>query len=218
MNIASLIYFGLWAVFFTGLLAIAFERNRLELEKIKRWRYKIEAVDLKRLFILKPYYGFLNRNFKEKAEIEIWESISFMRNVVSNGEGGHYTSDALLEEFIKRKEVLAPAFTGALQLMRQNQMDEAFKYFTDLVATKNSKEFAHLLIRWDIIDPDYLMETLVTYQKNIREARFTAQKQRDETLSNLIYLPAVLNIMLILLNFIYVGYFKEQMEMLTMVI
>ena len=218
MNITSLIYLGLWAVFFTGFLVIAFEKNRLELEKIKRWRYKIEAIDLKRLFILKPYYGFLNRSFKEKAEIEIWESISFMRNVVSNGEGGHYTSDALLEEFIRRKEVLAPAFTGTLQLMRQNQMDEAFKYFTDLVATKNSKEFAHLLIRWDIIDPDYLMETLVTYQKNIREARFTAQKQRDETLSNLIYLPAVLNIMLILLNFIYVGYFKEQMEMLTMVI
>lgn len=218
MDISPLIYYAVWALFFGGVLIIAFERNRLELEKLKRWRYKIEVTDLKRLLILKPYYGFLNRSFQEKAEIEIWESISFMRNVVSNGESGHYTADALLEEFIRRKSTLAPAFTATLQLMRQNQTDEAIKYFVDMVGTKNSKEFAHLLIRWDIIDPGYLMETLITYQKNIREDRFTAQKQRDETLSNLVYLPAVINIMLILLNFIYVGYFKEQMEMLTMVI
>lgn len=218
MKISTFIYFGFWAPFLLGILVLALERNRLELEKLRRWRYTIESLDLKKLFILKPYYWFLSRSFKEKAEIEIWESISFMRNVVSNGEAASYTMDALLEEFISRKATLAPAFNGTLQLIRQNQIEEAYKYFTDLVGTSNSKEFANLLIRWDIIDPEYLLETLITYQKNIREARFTAQKQRDETLSNLIYLPAVLNIMLILLNFIYVGYFKEQMEMLTMII
>ncbi len=202
----------------SGFFVIILEKNRLELERLRRWRNKVEAVDLKKIFILKPYYGFLNRSYREKAEMEIWECISFMRNLVCVGEGTHYSADSLLEEFIRRKTALAPAFKGTLQLMRQNQTEEAFEFFTGMVATDNSREFAHLLLRWDLIDSEYLLETLITYQKNIREARFTAMSKKNETLSNLIYLPAVLNILLILLNFIYVGYFMDQMELFTLII
>jgi uncharacterized protein YneF (UPF0154 family) len=46
----------------------------------------------------------------------------------------------------------------------------------------------------------------------------TVQKRRDETVSDLIYLPVVINVMLVFINFIYVGYFIDQKEMLTILL
>ena len=73
-------------------------------------------------------------------------------------------------------------------------------------------------VQWDEIDPKQVLETLQSHQKSIREARLTIQKRRDETVSDLIYLPVVVNIMLIFINFIYIGYFIDQREMLTVLL
>jgi len=90
------------------------------------------------------------------------------------------------------------------------------QYFSAKVGTPISGDFARLLVQWDDIDPRELLETLLSHQKNIKEVRITTQKRRDEMISDLIYLPAVLNVMLIFINFIYVAYFIDQRDLLTM--
>jgi len=47
--------------------------------------------------------------------------------------------------------------------------------------------------------------------------RQTRQKKRDEMISDLIYFPVIMNVMLILINFIYVAYFIDQRDALLTV-
>jgi len=54
------------------------------------------------------------------------------------------------------------------------------------------------------------METLTSYQKAIEQVRLTKQKKWDELISDLIYFPVIMNVMMILINFIYVAYFIDQ--------
>ena len=79
--------------------------------------------------------------------------------------------------------------------------------------TEIGKDFGRLLIQWDELDPGNLLETLLSHQKSIKERRITEMKKRDEMISDLIYLPAVVNVVLIFINFIYVGYFISQRDL-----
>ena len=62
------------------------------------------------------------------------------------------------------------------------------------------------------------METLTSYQKAIEQVRLTKQKKWDEMISDLVYFPVIMNVMLILINFIYVAYFIDQRDALLTVI
>jgi hypothetical protein len=81
-----------------------------------------------------------------------------------------------------------------------------------------SRDFGRLLIQLDEISPRELEETLLSYRKNIREVKATRQKLQDEMMSDLLYLPVVINVLMIFVNFIYVAYFIEQKEMFGLLI
>jgi hypothetical protein len=105
-----------------------------------------------------------------------------------------------------------------LRLLRLNKKTDAISYFAEAVNTNAAKEYGRLLIQWDEIDPRELMETLISHQKNMNEVSLTLRKKRDETISDLIYLPVVVNLMIVFINFIYVAYFLDQKEMLTLLL
>jgi hypothetical protein len=218
MKFSSIIYYAICFVAFTGLLILLRERYRLKLIKARRWRMKLETLDYRRLPLFQLAFNTIEKNRQDRVDVEIYEAISFLRNITIIGKGGSLNADAVLEQLILHRGSLSPIYGGTLRLLRQNQKEEAIAYFSRNAATDISKDFARLLIQWDEIDPKQLLETLLSHQKNIREARLTAQKRRDETVSDLIYLPVVVNVMLIFINFIYVGYFIDQREMLTMLL
>ncbi|MDD3169457.1 MAG: hypothetical protein PHC91_08380 [Eubacteriales bacterium] len=66
------------------------------------------------------------------------------------------------------------------------------------------------------VEPRELLETLLSYEKSMKAVRLTDQKRKDEVISDLIYFPVVINILVIFINFIYVAYFLDQREMLQM--
>lgn len=214
----SMIYYLICFVGLCGGLVIAKETYRWELLKARRWRKVRGGMSLRDYKVCRGYFNLVEKSRREKADIEIYEAISFMRNIIAIGKGGNHSSDSLIEQLILRRGSLAPVYAKTLHLLRQNQKKEAAEYFAGAVATKSSREFARLLIKWDEIEPGQLSETLLSHQINIREARATILKRRDEMVSDLIYLPVVVNIMLIFINFIYVGYFIDQREMLMMLI
>lgn len=214
----SLIYYLICFVGLCGGLVIAKETYRWELLKARRWRKVRRELNLKNYKICRWYFNLVEKSRREKADIEIYEAISFMRNIIAIGKGGSHSSDSLIEELIQRRGILAPVYAKTLHLLRQNQKNEGAEYFAGATATKSGRELGRLLIKWDEIEPQQLSETLLSHQINIRETRATILKRRDEMVSDLIYLPVVVNIMLIFINFIYVGYFIDQREMLMMLI
>ncbi len=218
MTVSSLIYYSTITVALTGMMLLLQERYRGQLIRAKRWRVKLNAPDYSRLPLFQYVSGALERSRQDKVDMEIYEAISFLRNITIVGKGGTLSADSVLEQLMLHRGSLSSIYGKTLRLLRQNQKEEAITYFSQSAGTAMSKDFARLLIQWDEIDPKQVLETLLSHQKNIREARLTIQKRRDEAVSDLIYLPVVVNVMLIFINFIYVGYFIDQREMLTMLL
>lgn len=153
---------------------------------------------------------------ERKMDREIFESITFLRNLASIERGKSSSSDSVIEKLSENNGLLQPVFIKMLNLLRINQPKEAAALFSQKVPTAAGKDFANLLIQWDKMEPSELSETLLSYEKNMKAVRLTEQKKRDEIVSDLIYFPVVVNIIVIFINFIYIAYFIDQKDMLQM--
>jgi hypothetical protein len=155
--------------------------------------------------------------FREKQmDREIFESVTFLRNLASIEKGRNSSADFVIERLSENNGLLRPVFIKMLNLLRINQQKEAAALFSRKVGTPAGRDFAGLLLQWDRMEPGELLETLLSFEKSMKAVRLTDQKRRDEIVSDLIYFPVVLNILAIFINFIYVAYFIDQKEMLQM--
>jgi len=152
----------------------------------------------------------------ERINKEIYESISFLRNIIALGSGRKVGADYVIEQLSYKDGILQSVYIKMLRLLRIGKPEEAVKAFTKEVFTEVALDFGNLLLRWDELDPLELTEILISLQKHIKETKSTAQRKQDEIISELIYFPIVLNVFLIFINFIIVGYFMEQQVMFNM--
>lgn len=216
MNLTWMVYLlaGVLASIGTGLLV--YQKRRWSSWKNSRFRQSTYIEDWGKYPPIVWLTRMTEQRKKEKVDLELYEGISFLRNVVTIGKGAAISGDTLIAKLAEHGGLLSPAYAKMLRLLRQNQKEDAIVSFSNTAKTELSKDFARLLLQWDELDPKELTETLISHQKNIQEARITVQKRRDEWISDLIYLPVVVNVMLVFLNFIYVAYFLDQRQMLTM--
>lgn len=160
------------------------------------------------------YKSYKVKMENRRTDREVYEAISFMRNIISIENGKNISADFIIEQLSKKKGVLRETYIKMLSLLRVNRKKEAIDLLKSRMNSSASKEFAALLIRWDDINPKELTEVLISYQKSIKEIELTNQKRRDENISDMLYFPVIVNVMLLFINFIYVAYFIEQKEML----
>jgi hypothetical protein len=151
---------------------------------------------------------------RERREREIYEAISFLRNVTAVGMSKHMSADMALQKLSESSGVLQPAYARALSLLRLNKREDAERCFGMAAGGSLAKDFIRVVLQWDEVDPRELTASLISYQKSAKEMRITAQKKRDELISDLIYVPVVVNILVVFMNFIFVAYFLEQRDML----
>jgi hypothetical protein len=152
---------------------------------------------------------------KDRKDREIYEAISFLRNVTAVGMSGSMSADLALQRLSENRGVLQPTYAKTLGLLRLNKREEAAKQFAEAVGDGLGLDFIRVVLQWDDIDPRELTASLISYQKSLKEMRVTARKKRDELLSDLIYIPVIINILLIFMNFIFIAYFAEQRDMLS---
>lgn len=152
-----------------------------------------------------------------KADIlqrEMSEGLAYIKNIVVLGRGSSVSSELLLTELADISRELSPVYLEMASHMHMNEKDSASKLLEDAVPGSLTPDIARLLTGWEEIDPDSLLSTVELYQTSLREERSTKQLKKDELISDLIYFQVVANCMVVLLNFIYVGYFIEQREAL----
>jgi hypothetical protein len=149
----------------------------------------------------------------ERTDRELFEAIGLTRNLIAASGSVHLPADALFEQLARTEGVLSPAFRKALALLRVNRKDEMVRRFAEDVNTPMAGDFIRLLAKWDDVSPEKLSSTLLSYQSAVKEARTTALKRRNEIYSDLIYFPAVLNVLVVLMNFIFVSYYIEQRDL-----
>lgn len=160
----------------------------------------------------------LESNRERKSDQEIFEAVIYLRNLAAIEDGNYCSSDLVIERLSEKEGFLKPVFIHLLSLLRANRPDEAINYFSEKSRAKTGREFVKILINWDNIKASELIESLTSYENAIRTERITRQKKKDELISELIYFPVVVNIIIIFINFIYVSYFIDQQEMIKMFI
>ena len=176
--------------------------------------------------ILRPIYNkkeiFISwlknkKNNERVVEKEIYEAISYLRNITAIGKGKEIGIDYVVQQLSENEGILKAAYINMLRYLRVNNKVMAEKSFIEFSKTEISKDFVRLLLQWEEINPEQLIETLISHQKSLKEVRITRLQKHDESISNIIYLPVVLNVVLLFLNFIYIGFFLEQKEMFEII-
>ena len=223
---------GLMVVFFTGIILVRGHKLRVwSLQRRLELRYmgglklnnkgeinnRSENGSNSKLDGVLQLPARILKNLREQSmDKEIIEAIAFLRNLATLDRGKTSSSDYIIERLSEQNGILQPIYVKMLSLLRINQPDEAAEYFAQKVGTTAGRDFAGLLIQWDRLDPSALLETLLSYEKSIKAVRVTYQKKRDEMVSELVYFPVVVHILVIFVNFIYVAYFIDQKELLQM--
>lgn len=192
----------------------AYLRNSISQDIIKYRSFESFLKTRKQGSLLERLYRRIRACQEKKMDREIFESITFLRNLASIERGRNLSTDSIVEKLSEHNGLLQPIFIRMLNLLRINQVKEAAALFSQKVGTPAGRDFAGLLIQWDRLEPGELLETLLSCEKSMKAVRITDQKRRDEIISDLVYLPVVVNILVIFINFIYVAYFIDQKEML----
>lgn len=198
-------------------LYMIFSKNVRGLKAVNVGMFKNELRNTKIVSELNGKRALWKKQRENKIiDKEVYEAISFLRNIISIERGKQMGTDFIIEQLSEREGLLQNTYIKMLSFLRINKKNEAQKIMADRFETAIGKEFASLLIKWDEINPGELSEILMSHQKSIKEIRITQQRRRDEAVSDLLYFPVIINVVLIFINFIYVGYFINQKEILQM--
>ena len=164
--------------------------------------------------VLKGINGVLqNRKMVVKAR-ELSDCLAYIKNIVILGRGKNMSTQLLLEELADMSDVLAPTFLNMAHYIHVFENERAEQVFSDAFDSDFSKDVAKLFVEWENIPSEKLLGTVTAYRSILLQSRQSKQKKKDEIISDIIYLPVVVNSMAVLLNFIYVAYFIEQRDAL----
>lgn len=161
--------------------------------------------------------GAVRRYNDRRISKEIYEGLSLLRNLAASGADSELSADCVILRLSQKKGFLQETYCRMLSLLRLNKLAEAEKCLADKCGLSIGREYADILVSWDFINPADIKEIIISYQKSIREINATTRRKREEMISDLAYFPAVFNILIIFVNFIYTGYFSEQKELLNMI-
>ncbi|MDR2156320.1 MAG: hypothetical protein LBO81_00860 [Clostridiales Family XIII bacterium] len=158
---------------------------------------------------------FRERLRGEKVDREIFEAIGFVRNIVAARKGDRIPADSLLEQLARSDGELKPAYLKALSLLRVNRKTEMVTAFSEVAGTGAARDFIRIIVKWDEVSPEKLASTLLSYRNAMQEMRTTELKRKNELYSDLVFLPVVVNVLAVFMNFIFVAYFIEQKDLLN---
>lgn len=162
--------------------------------------------------------SFLSKRYSDRKDMEIYQSIALLRNMIKANKFSKLSSDYMIEQIAIYSDLLRNTYFKVLNMLRLNRRHEAIQLFYSEVGTKVSLDFGRLIIEIENMENRELDEILISLQKNIREERITKLKKNDEMISDLLYLPVVVNVLLIFINFLYVSYFINQKNVFSMLI
>jgi len=180
------------------------KKETLLRKRLEDWKIQSQA---------KVYqHPILRKRRTQKMEREIARDMAFLRNLLLLGSGNVLSGDYVLTRLAFREGPLKPAYLAMLSHQRLNRKQKALEAFSSYVQVPMARELAGILLQWDELESKVISEILTSHQKTLRDIRMTQQTRRDETISDLIYLPAVFNVLIICVNFIYISYYINQQE------
>lgn len=155
------------------------------------------------------------RGSDRQLEQELSECLSYVKNMVALGRGASMSGELLMEELSAMTTGLSACFQDMARCLHVNDREGCAAALSEAIRKPYARDIGAFLAGWEDIAPEDLAVSIEIYRSAIRDERETALRKEDETVSDLIYFPVVANAMAVLLNFIYIAYFIQQKDMLT---
>ncbi len=209
----SVVFMLITGLYFTGIFTGVFSKeNRLKrmASKTKDFSVVKKRVGLK----IKNWYP-VKLYYENRLEEEILSGLAIMRNLIISSDEITMTTDSVLGKLAQNSRHFEEYYQRMLVLIRSGKTEKARAVFSGTFKTSLCEEYMNLIFACDEMEARLLMEILLSMQKSLREKGNTLGRKRDEIISDLLYVPAVFNVMLVFVNFIYVAYFLEQKEILS---
>ena len=215
MELIDLIPFAFLILLWTGigLLKGGPAGRSLKLEA-QRYRSRSEEVARRSAPYRKLQQLSLNRK-REAMQRDLAEGLSYIKNLVVIGRGENMSAQLLLEELSELSKDLGPVFLSMARCVQLFDKETAAQQLYEALPFSYAKDIGEFLAGWEDVPPSDLLNTVEVYRSALREDRLTRQKRRDEMISDLVYFPVVVNAMAVLMNFIYVAYFIQQRDALS---
>ena len=166
--------------------------------------------------VSKALKGFMLRRKKDVITKDMLESLSYIRNIAILGRAGMISIESLLTELADFSPRLSGAFAEMARCIRTGDEEEAAGVLYRTIGEGWAKDIGVFLCSWEKLPPSELLQSVEIYKSALFEMRCTRLQRRDEMISDLVYFPVVLNCVVVLLNFLYVAYFLQQKEILSL--
>lgn len=153
---------------------------------------------------------------KNKYSRDVEQALSYIKNNVIIGRGESMSAELLLTELADLDTSLSSAFEDMASALHVNDKEKASQVLFNLTGEGYAKDLGQFLAGWEDVPPSDLLQTVEIYAQDLREERRARIEMKDELISDLIYMPVVMNAMLVLLNFVYVAFFIQQRAALEM--
>lgn len=202
--------FAFLSLFWTGVFIIRLKGSERLLDRARFYAGKVISYVNRN-----PASKLQSASKQRKMSQELAEALSYIRNLVILGRGEKMSVELLMEELSDVCVLLAPAFTDMARSLHVNDKERASRCLYEAIGENYARDVGTFLAHWEDIPPKELLSSVDAYRSTLRERRETELRKKDEIISDIIYFPVVLNSMVVLLNFIYVAYFLEQKEALS---
>lgn len=162
-----------------------------------------------------PFQFILNHSQKRKRSIynqELYLAISQMKNSFLVYRDKAPSSQQILEEVSQYTNKLKPVFQKFLSFWMVGDKEQAIAYFDKEIGTLEASKLSQVFLKLDDIEPYELNEQLETFQSIYRAQRETEKKKSDEMKSYVLFMAVLGSALMILFNFIVVGYFIDFLK------
>ncbi len=146
-------------------------------------------------------------------EKEIYASAALLSNIAIIHAAAPKGAIYIIEQMASYSDLLKQPFEYMLYYLRQNRSDEALDSFEREAGTELAREYGIILLQMDKIRPSEQKENIRQLMKKLREANLTREKKRNETISDIIYIPVLANVIVVFINFIYIAFYAEQKDL-----
>jgi hypothetical protein len=146
---------------------------------------------------------WFKKRYNEKINIELYSLLTQLKNIAIN-EDNLYSIEFMINQLLKSANLTKDLLSNYLLKYRTCREDEAIEYFLNRLNTPLSKDFLAIIMKLDKLAPGELINQIELAKFKFREDRNTKKKGKQESLSNLVFLPIYIPVLVIILNFVMI--------------
>jgi hypothetical protein len=148
----------------------------------------------------------------KKKDTEIYRILIQLKNIAITQQDKPYSGDYTINQLIKFSNLTKNALINFLMYYNMGKEDEAYEKFTKEINTPMGNDLGVILLKLDKLNPKELIEQIDIIKEKNREKHITEKHKKQNVISDLIYLPIIIPVFILFLNFIMITVWIPRIE------